>query len=189
MIQPRTLILDLETSGLHPPEAKPCDIAVVDLATGSALLDTLMDPGIPIPEEATRIHGITDEDVQGKPRPEDVFVQVAKLVREYDRLVIYNAAFDTRFFPAGFFDGIEVRCCMKRFARLYGELNPRWGTFRWQQLHVAAAHVGYRWAAEDRHRAFADCLATRAVWLWCEEQDMVDERLCEKIAQKGQAYA
>ena len=185
MTQPSSIILDLETTGLHPPEARACDISIIDMADGATLVDTLMDPGIPIPAEATRIHSITDQAVQGKPLPEEIFPQVAELVREYDRLVIYNAAFDTGFFPAGFFDGIEVRCCMKRFARLYGEFNPWRGSYRWQKLHVAAAHVGHQWAEEDRHRALADCLATRSVWAWCEEQEQGAGRHTQEAALAG----
>lgn len=57
----------------------------------------------------------------------------------------------------------EVRCAMREFAAVYGEWSYRHGGWRWQKLHVAAAHVGFTWDG-DSHRAINDCRATRAVW-------------------------
>ncbi|WP_218184224.1 3'-5' exonuclease [Streptomyces sp. PKU-EA00015] len=59
-------ILDTETTGLEW-DAKIVEISVTDGA-GSVLLDTLVHPGGPIPEEATAIHGITDVEVKNADR-------------------------------------------------------------------------------------------------------------------------
>ena len=65
LTDPNLVILDTETTGLYDP-ARIVDIAVTT-AAGDVLLDTLVDPGVPIPPEATAVHGITDADVAGKP--------------------------------------------------------------------------------------------------------------------------
>ena len=63
----------------------------------------LINPGIPVPEEAARVHGLTTEHLQqhGNPDARGVLEQIRSIIvaEAYDRpdvaLVIYNAAFDT----------------------------------------------------------------------------------------------
>ncbi|MGW5081417.1 3'-5' exonuclease [Micromonospora echinospora] len=54
----------------HPPESGDAviEIAVIDAHTGAALLDTLVNPGMPIQPGAQAIHGITGDDVADAPR-------------------------------------------------------------------------------------------------------------------------
>lgn len=67
---------DLETTGTDPAEDRIVEISVLKVhPDGTEEVKTRrIDPGIPIPESATAIHGIRDEDVAEEPR----FVQVAK---------------------------------------------------------------------------------------------------------------
>lgn len=61
MLQPgRAVLCDTETVDLW---GAVCEIAVVDCATGETLLDTLVNPGVPISEGAHEVHGISDADV------------------------------------------------------------------------------------------------------------------------------
>jgi len=61
--------LDLETTGLRPGSDRIVEIAVIRVSPGGDVTEKVrrFDPGIPIPPEATAIHGITDDDVAGKP--------------------------------------------------------------------------------------------------------------------------
>ncbi|MFN8467266.1 MAG: 3'-5' exonuclease [Caldilineaceae bacterium] len=59
----RTLILDTETTDL---DGFIVQLAVIDIE-GNVLFNTLINPGVPIPKEATAIHGITDEMVADAP--------------------------------------------------------------------------------------------------------------------------
>jgi DNA polymerase-3 subunit epsilon len=54
--------LDLETTGTDPFTARPVSYALVqfDADTEMATLAGLVNPGVPIPPEATAVHGITD---------------------------------------------------------------------------------------------------------------------------------
>src|SRR5262249_33437697 len=64
MLEPGTaVVLDTETADLPGPI---CEVAVID-TDGKVLLDTLVNPGVPITSEAHRIHGIGDTDVAGAP--------------------------------------------------------------------------------------------------------------------------
>ncbi|MDF2694283.1 MAG: exo, partial [Labilithrix sp.] len=63
----------------------------------------LINPGIAVPEEAARVHGLSTEHLQqhGNPDSHSVLEQIRAIIvaEAYDRpdvaLVIYNAAFDT----------------------------------------------------------------------------------------------
>lgn len=68
--------IDTETTGLGS-NAKVVELAaiLVDAKTFKTVdsLNQRINPGIPISENATRIHGITDEDVKNEPTIEEVF--------------------------------------------------------------------------------------------------------------------
>ncbi len=65
---------DLETTGVRIGRDRIVQIAIVRLMLDGTREDwsSLVNPGIPIPPEATAVHGITDGDVAGAPRLEDL---------------------------------------------------------------------------------------------------------------------
>jgi len=85
------VFFDLETTGLDVATARIVEIALVKVYpdnTSDTFL-TRVNPGIPIPAEATNIHGINNFDVMDKPR----FNQIAKdihLILEDSDLAGYN---------------------------------------------------------------------------------------------------
>ncbi|HKE99408.1 MAG TPA: 3'-5' exonuclease [Actinomycetes bacterium] len=91
MLEPGVaVILDTETTDLH---GAVCELAVIDAATGEVLLNTLVDPGLPITDEARWIHGIGDADVAGAPAWPQVLPRLLSATR--DRTVLaYNAEYD-----------------------------------------------------------------------------------------------
>lgn len=83
---------DLETTGPDPEDAR---IVTAHLDG----MDLLVNPGIPIPAEATAIHGITTEEAVEVGIEEDVAVRtlVARLVTLADQgtpVVAFNASYD-----------------------------------------------------------------------------------------------
>jgi DNA polymerase-3 subunit epsilon/CBS domain-containing protein len=64
-------VLDTETTGLDSTTARIVQIGVMRLVKGSLEVEPkferLVDPGIPIPPEASAIHAITDQKVKGAP--------------------------------------------------------------------------------------------------------------------------
>lgn len=158
----KTLFLDTETTGLHPPKDKVVEVAIADDA-GAVLLDTLVNPGRPI-GFATTIHGITDEMVCTAPNLESLWPNIRRII-EGHHVVIYNAQFDTRFFPDNLSCAKKISCAMLKFAPIYGARHSRRKGYNWQKLTTAADYIGYEWVG-DAHRALADVLATRALWAW-----------------------
>jgi len=90
---PACVILDTETTGLHD-SARIVEIAVLSV-DGSVLLDSLVNPQVPIPAEATRVHGITDDMVKDAPTFSDLLVQLTGALINR-KVVVYNRDFDKR---------------------------------------------------------------------------------------------
>ncbi|MBR3086222.1 MAG: 3'-5' exonuclease [Kiritimatiellae bacterium] len=62
-------VFDIESTGLNPRTDRIVELSIVRLETdGSRNVKTwLVNPEMPIPHEATEIHGITDREVAGRP--------------------------------------------------------------------------------------------------------------------------
>ncbi len=96
----RELCLDIETTGLDPRTGdKIVEIAVVELVnkvkTGN-FFHSYVNPRREVPEEAFRIHGLSTEFLQDKP----IFDHVVRKFLDFigdDKIIIHNAAFDTKF--------------------------------------------------------------------------------------------
>lgn len=93
--------LDTETTGKDPQDARIVDIALALIIPGqdTDMRTALVNPGVPIPAEATAVHGITDERVQAEGRSPvevlDVFVgDIALAVKAGGALVAQNASYD-----------------------------------------------------------------------------------------------
>ena len=85
------VVLDLETTGSAPALDRIVEIAVVRVepCTRVSHLATLVHPGVPIPPEATAIHGITDDAVASAPPFTAIARDVATLLEDAD-LCGYN---------------------------------------------------------------------------------------------------
>lgn len=153
---PGAVILDTETTGLE--DAEIVEIAIIDPA-GQVLLDTLVKPANPIPAEASRLHGITNDLVKDAPTWSEIDDQVRGLLHKASRIVVYNAAFDLDMMlrctrrlynlPPWEIDTDRWECAMEQYAMWYGEWSDYYESFKWQPL------IG-------DHRALGDCQATLA---------------------------
>ncbi len=95
---------EVETTGPHPDRGDALvQLGAVRLADGRVMVgDTfarLIDPGRPIPPEATRLHRVTDSMVRGKP-PADLVLRQFREFAGSAVLVAHNAAFDLSFLRA-----------------------------------------------------------------------------------------
>lgn len=145
------VILDTETTGLC--DAEIVEIAIIDCA-GKPLLDTLLKPTIPIPSEARKIHGITEEMVADAPPFSEVYPHIVQVL-EGKRILIYNAEFDIK---------ILNYCCelhnlpilkLKKRSDCLMEWAAQWGG-DWSNYYK-----DYRYfpLPDGNHRALGDCLA------------------------------
>ncbi len=97
-----TAVIDFETTGL-PPNGRACQVGIARFERGAcvASLQWYINPGCPIPEEATEIHGITDEHVDGAPSVYEVFEPGGHAQKLLDgaQPLAYNASHDRLYMP------------------------------------------------------------------------------------------
>ena len=93
----REILVDVETTGLDPAVDRIVEIAAI--RSDGSKLHHLVNPGRPIPRDASRIHGIKDEDVSDKPYFSDIAAEFVAFIGS-DRLVAHNAEFDISFINA-----------------------------------------------------------------------------------------
>ena len=105
---PRQIILDTETTGFHHSATENPDrliefagLEMVNRQLTEHMLHLYIHPERDIPAEATAIHGITLDQLAGKP----TFAQVAQQIFDFlkgSELIIHNAKFDIGFLNAEF---------------------------------------------------------------------------------------
>ena len=99
----RSVLFDTETTGLDPASGdRIIEIAAIelsgDLPTGRRF-HKLVDPQRDVPEEATRVHGLTAADLLGQPRFAEIVDEFMAFIGN-DPLVAHNAPFDFGFVSA-----------------------------------------------------------------------------------------
>ncbi len=161
------LILDTETTGLHDGEI--VQIAIVN-PDGEALLNTLVKPMLPIPPDATRIHGITDAHVADAPSWATIALLVRDILSNHD-VIVYNAVYDRKMMHRSAeyarIEKIDWKtlshwyCAMEAYAEFWGDWNAYHNSYTWQRLTAACNQQNLTVA--DAHDALGDCMMTRAL--------------------------
>ena len=93
--------VDVETTGLSPRAARGCEVAAISFrgADRVGTLAELVNPGLPIPAEVSKIHGITDAMVKDSPSFGGVAPRLLAML-ENSVIVAHNAEFDLGFLKA-----------------------------------------------------------------------------------------
>ena len=162
-------VVDLETTGGLPKRDRIIEVGIV-LTDGKKILkqyNTLIDPQRSIPTEITRITGINDEMVSGKPR----FYEVAKDIVEWTEgavFVAHNVRFDYGFLQKAYKDlGYTFSRKLLCTARLSRSLYPE------HKSHSLGNLIKrFNIEVNDRHRALDDAVATARLlikWLNLEK--------------------
>ncbi len=161
----RYVIFDTETTGLDPAVDRLVELAGVwtTFAGQNMTWVTLCDPGIPISAESSAIHHLIDEDVVGKPTPEDALARMAMLAPfgPVDCLVAHNMAYDWSMVEPCLFEAPNVypnRLCTYRLALKLWPTLPKHGNqfLRYHLKLDVPRHL-------DTHRALADATVTAAL--------------------------
>ncbi len=99
----RSVLFDTETTGLDPATGhRIVEIAAIELLNGlptKTHFHALIDPERDMPEEAFRIHGISNAQLRGKPRFAEIVNDLLAFLGDGD-LVAHNAPFDFGFLDA-----------------------------------------------------------------------------------------
>ncbi len=150
-------VMDIETTGLNKQEDRIVDICITKILPNGEkeTLNSVINPTIPIPIDATKIHGINETDVQGKPTFKEFAPKIIDFIDNCDWCG-FNLGFDLPLLESEFKrarinysnEGKKIIDVMK----IYHKLEPR---------TLSSAHLKYCGEAfENAHRANADVKAT-----------------------------
>lgn len=159
------VILDTETTGLY--DAEIVQIGIIDLEE-KVVLDSLVKPTIPIPPDATNIHGISNEMVELAPTFPQIYSRLVETLKD-KKVLIYNADFDLGILaycrklhqlkPLGLRKRSD--CLMEWYAQFCGDWNDYYESYTWQTLG-------------GNHSAVGDCQAALSVL-----KEMATSEICD----------
>ncbi|MEF3280471.1 MAG: 3'-5' exonuclease [Elusimicrobiota bacterium] len=156
------VIVDVETTGLDPENDRICEIAISALLNFREVnsFSTLINPGIPIPKEISRIHGITDDDVSKSPHFSNIINRVLEML--YDGVFVgHNVDFDYGFINAelarwGYTMPDVYRIDTLKISRKFCNNIPN------NKLETVARSINL--FSDDWHRAENDVQITRKIF-------------------------
>lgn len=161
------VVYDLETTGLDPETCDIIEIGAIKIEKGriTKKFATFVNPGKPIPEEATKINHITDEMVKSSPKIEEVILDFYNFCEGCIISGYNNIGFDNNFLKKAYQkvglkfnnDSLDVMLLARS-----GKIN----TSNFKLTSVAAA-LGID--LSNAHRAYNDAFATAKVLLKLNE--------------------
>ncbi|GBQ45599.1 DNA polymerase III subunit epsilon [Komagataeibacter sucrofermentans] len=163
----RSILFDTETTGLDPLKGdRVIEIAALelmgDLPTGNNF-HVLIDPERDVPEEASRVHGFTYADLEGKPK----FAEIAAGFLEFvgnDPLVAHNARFDFGFLNAELARARLPELDMGRMVDTLDMARERFPGMP-NSLDALCRRFGIDLSARTTHNALLDCKLLAEVYL------------------------
>ncbi len=156
------VVMDTETTGLNSHlQDKILSVAAIKTnykEIKNEIYDQLIDPQRSIPETSTKIHGITEKDVKGKPILKEVEKNLTSFLSSHT-LVGHNIAFDLTFLK----DGLKGTPIIKTIKQnpvldtlllsgvLYPNLESHELSFLCKQFNIEE---------QNRHTAIGDVMMT-----------------------------
>jgi len=166
----RYVALDVETTGFSPQNGdRVIEIGAVTIEDQGTVSEfsSLIDAGKKIPWQVQQVHGITNEMLEGEPKPDKVWSEFYKFVAG-SILVAHNASFDIGFLRHEFaLLGMSLNngslCTLKMSRKLYPNLpNHKLET-------VSRYLLGESCEQMQMHRALDDAKLAGMIWLELEK--------------------
>ena len=176
----RGIYYDTETTGVRPNKDRIIEIAAYD-PDRDKTFHSLINPGCPIPQEASAIHNITDEMVQDAPTFKEVAIEFSAFCNGEAVLIAHNNdAFDAPFLkyeyernsvPLPSWPYIDTL----KYARKYRPDLPRHSLQHLREYHEIAAN--------NAHRALDDVIILHQVFSLMID-DLTIDTILELMSQK-----
>ncbi len=169
-------VIDTETTGVDPTVDKIIEVASVDLLTcddGTLILDgpsmrqTLVNPGRPIPPEASAIHHIVDADVADADDLEAALQEYAGTDIVY---VAHNAKFDAAFLPQDWTWACTYKAALRIWPDAPGHSNQ---VLRYWRGHIEIPLIERQ--TFQMHRALPDAMTTATILIDLLQSVTIDE--------------
>ena len=155
------IFFDLETTGVDTARDRIVEISMVKVGVdGQKQVKTRrINPEIPIPAEATAVHGITDEDVKGEPTFKQIAKSLAQFIEGCDFGGFNSNRFDLPVLVEEFMRaGVDVDFKRRKYVDVQNIFHKK------EQRTLVAAYKFYcDKDLENAHSAEADTLATYEV--------------------------
>lgn len=156
------IFFDLETTGTNITTDRIVEISLIKvLPSGEEQERTRrINPGMPIPTEATAVHGITDDDVKDEPRFEQIARSLASIFKDCDIAGFNSNRFDIPMLKQEFDRaGVEVNFSNASFIDVQTIFHKR------EPRNLTAAYKFYcNKDLNDAHSASGDTRATLEVF-------------------------
>ena len=167
------IVLDIETTGLSPDKDEIVRISAIRVENEKEIdaFTSLVKPDNRIPQEVSKIIGITDDMVSDSPSIEEILPKLMKFIR-HTVLVGYNISFDLKFLNRAskrYFDKyignnyIDVPELAKEFLTDMKSFRPE----------NMAAHFGIE--IEASPQGLSECRMTKSLY----------ENICREISRQG----
>jgi DNA polymerase III subunit epsilon len=156
------VVLDLETTGGSPGTDAITEIGALRMLGGELFgrMETLVNPGVPIPPMITVLTGITEAMVLPAPRIAEVLPPFLELLGD-GVIVGHNIRFDCAFLDAALVAHGYPRLSNRRVDTL--ALARRLVRDEIPNLRLSTLARHFRTSVEPTHRAYADAAATAEV--------------------------
>ena len=169
----RAIFYDTETTGVRPDKDKIIEIAAYD-PLNNRKFEKLVNPGCPIPPDATAIHHITNEMVASAPSFAEVGAEFTEFCSGDVVLIAHNN------------DSFDLHFLRNEFQR-YSLLMPSWkffDTLKWARRYrpdlprhtLQFLREIYGIAANNAHRALDDVIILERIY-----QLMIDDLSVEEV--------
>lgn len=152
------IVFDLETTGINVSHDRIIDLYMVKIMPdgNETHLHLMLNPGIPIPQQSTAIHGITDDMVKESPTFKEKALVIKEFISDADFGGFNANRFDFPLLVEEFYRaGVDFKIQNRKFLdaqRIFHTMEPR---------NLAAAYKFYcDKSLENAHSAKADALAT-----------------------------
>ena len=164
------VVIDCETTGLNVSNNKITEVAAIRYEndfTPTIAFATLVNPGKPIPDEASAINGITDEMVEDAPTFTSIREQLQDFI-EGCNIMGHNLEFDIKFlYAAGLYFDTNVK--YYDMLPLAQKVLERGTVVTNHKLDTLCRY--YKIKRGSAHRALSDCYAEALVF-----EHLVEER-------------
>ena len=165
------VFFDLETTGVDTSKDRIVEISMIKvMPDGSKDVKTRrVNPEMPIPAEATAVHGITDEDVKNEPTFRQLAKSLAQFIQGCDFGGFNSNRFDLPLLVEEFLRvGVDVDLKRRKFVDVQNIFHKK------EQRTLVAAYKFYcDKDLTDAHSAAADTMATYEVL--CAQLDRYDD--------------
>lgn len=169
---PKTICLDLRTTGPNPVEDEIVTIAIVDW-TGNVVHEGKYRPSRKeLWQAASEVNGVAPDNQVDLPSFFDDQVNIREIIWGANEVIVYNAPRVMRFLEyndAAPSSGTRVTDAMYEYCRWIGDAGHVFGRLTRIELADTAERAGYDWE-NSAHGPLANALACLAVQKWIEGQ-------------------